>query len=73
MLYDNLYISKLDQPFFVFNVKVESDVHVALSNIHGNLKVQTYEVIIGARNDQYVEIYRVSIQYLLKYSPHLNI
>ena len=67
VVYDNLYMSKLDQPFFIFNVMCESDVHVALSNMHGNIKIQTYEMIIGARGDQYVEFWRVSIHYMCSY------
>ena len=50
--YHQLYVSVLDRTFFYFHVRAAADVHVALTNIHGVVDTHTYELILGAENNQ---------------------
>jgi hypothetical protein len=49
----------------VFDVKGDRDVLVALSNLHGNPRVQTYLVVLGANSNSQIKIYRVGGLFLI--------
>ena len=49
--YMSLHMTVLSQTTLMFRVKAPMEAYVALSNIPRNLRVQTYELIIGAEVD----------------------
>ena len=45
-------INTLDQTNISFAVRADNDAHIALSHVHGNWLVDSYEIVIGGWTNQ---------------------